>query len=699
MDVLDPSTCVCPHGSGVSYPNSFDYIPLASSFRGCRKLCPYSNNTPGATPALECGSLTLAGYSRCTLSGATVVAANSTGSGPSCDCSVPSTNPYTGQINGTWLLDATSGVCKPKCMHCVELGDGTCDTTQCPQNADGACRYTGESCDVPVCTGGLRNTVFNGTDCVCEPSWLYPDAHGTDCGVDVCTLYNGTAPIASVSDMGACKCDEPLVTDTNPNSPYFRLCVLPCGEFGAYMPSLGVCICDDGTQGPSCAATPCDADYSDGYYTLRVSTDIFFNSSSSILDREYTFVNQRVCSCPYIQRQGLFCDVDTCVHGTPRAPPEQGCDCSPVAHGVLCELEYCDPAHSVLGMGAESKSDFACYCKPGWFGPHCSRNMCGDDLPGHPVPCGGSDDEPDCVFSTLDYNCACDPGVFDASGRCIYLPTCGKNGTLYAKDDMSGYECVCAFPYSGVQCADLPCGVTTLDELDEERMRWWPIEDGTACECVSPYSGPRCEVVNCSEYNTWQYSNPTVQVIQQGDTSCGCSVSDHSLKYVGVEVGGNSSVYGWACTPNCMRMWTYAGTVTECICIEGVMGHLCDTLSTSLMVTPYTSTLPRLMSSVYDSFYDDGPISIVISFGDANFTWPKHPYSDRYIYLNWVYMNGGVDVVAQREKRMSTLQLVGWIVFAVTMGAFLVAFVYFGTDDVSLKVDLDDPDSDHDGEY
>ena len=579
---VTPNVCQCPANS-TQYPGPNDALPFAA-FRGCRKLCGTQSH-PALDLATECGSLrTVNGVPTFTMCGngtnASLIAANDAGASPSCSCGSVGLNVATGQTNATYIVSNHSSageVCEPRCLHCVETPTGACNASDCPQYPDGLCQYTGPRCSERICHSN-HYAFFNGTACACNPEWAFAD-NDTFCSHDLCVASGGALPSPTHAGSHGCICPYPLQVDTNPDSTTYRLCVDACGPFGTANLTTQECVCmSDLVSGPYCEHVACDT--SKGYVTT-VQNSTLENATLSTSNESFS---APVCVCRFTQFTGPACNESACVHGTPNEVPTDGCACAGIWTGALCTEHTC-----VHGQPTSNATTAVCACEPGWGGALCDFNLCGKNSPLPPEPCGAPQ-QPDCVFLSLDYNCACgDIATFNAgSGHCEPPLFCGEHGHLALDTVRQQPYCNCHFPWSGLYCDALPCGVSMVQELNDTRMRWFHTLDehvGTgashetvACECIPPFSGNAtgCTTIDCSGFTR---NAEVIPSTNESTGECECPTQGYVFGVPWYDTSLRDSLS--ACHRPCNVFGTIGvqSTFNQCVCREGYLGVLCDVLA------------------------------------------------------------------------------------------------------------------------
>lgn len=563
-----PDTCQCPPGS-VQYPSARDTQPY-DTFRGCRKLC---NNTHqlGNRGCEECGSYDLQGQSRCSLP---PVAANVAGE-PVCSCADKGINTITRQT-GVTMVDAEdgSGVCAPKCVHCLEdLTTGDCNTTACPQREGFDCQYQGPRCNLPLC-GPHRHSIHNGTACECWPTWLY--AGDPDCEQDVCTATGGTPPQDTTKDALACICPTGLTPDTDPSSATYRLCVVDCGDFGVYNHNTSQCECTSPVfGGTSCQDSLCAPGL------LADGTRAF--TPSVVIDPNTTRPVAATCGCAIFGYTGVFCNETSCGGGVP--PPTDGPDNATCVCGTAWEGPLCNAPACVRGTPSDNSSTASCICDPGWTGQLCDENECGHHVPVAPEPCGGPN-ESSCVFASFDYNCDCGQlGMFVSSGHCEGDFDCGDKGHLHGGVNNSDPpSCVCDWPWVGPRCGSLPCNApNTTFFFGSQHFAYTHHTEYTRgepmlCDCIEPWSGNTtgCQDLDCDYFNQHEYVNPDQRVVARPSSRNTCECEDPS-NYDLVDTHSGSSAF-FKCVLRCSvhNSDPSLNNDTHCACLEGFVGRRCD---------------------------------------------------------------------------------------------------------------------------
>lgn len=492
--------CDCTALGGQQYPQlGIDAKPW-SVFRGCRKKCVVNEDME------ECGGAQPTRLTRC--DGAPVNM-SSTGTAV-CNCSLPSANRNTHTI-GTWI--AGGGTCTPTCERCVELPDGTCDSSRASYKNTGVCQHSGDNRDQLICGTNPAST-WNGSHCDCHPRTLFTRTDGTqtswNCSRTICDEQpHSTSP---EPPLVACVCDGAFVTDWDALSPTFLHCVPHCGANSEHFNNVtNICDCDAIHTGEHCALSLCVW----GHTAVGIGT----NAS---------------CVSDYPQFGGTFANDSVCVSGDPKNPPGVGCDCPATRTGLYCQHAVC----SIHGVAIETAGDHFCACEQGWTGDECQYSSCGYTLPITPELCG-SQTNVTCNHADRYFNCNCGQvATYDPGLGCVADRVCANDGAFIA-DGTNTLTCACADGFHGTFCDHHVCDgrrnirhtiaktgsvSMSMQNAAEPFVREFGVFD---CVCAFPYSNfaDHCADVNCSAIAVEGVSVATT-MIQRTPHVCGCIDND-----------------------------------------------------------------------------------------------------------------------------------------------------------------------------
>ena len=366
------------------------------------------------------------------------------------------------------------------CQPCAQDAAGNCSTTcnmfsSC--SGQGRCRALTGDC---VCFAGWGGANCSRQDCgECDP--CVQNAFGAGCAAqcDMFETCNGNGRCRG--DTGACECypgwtgpecDTPNeCPDCSPcsqdrNSLDCVECNMftTCNGHGRCRGGTGDCICYDGWGGPDCAS-----EVSGPFSTTAAfSTTASYGQVSTTPEPTPPTDPISTSSVP---------STPAPTSGVTTTPPPQECpsSCSPCAQDDFeseCAAE-CDMFATCNGHGRCRGLTGDCVCYPGWAGSVCHIDLC---TPCSPCPQNllESDCTTECdMFSTcnghgrcrgLTGDCECYPGwggpgcqgEVCGDGMIIGNETC-DDGNYWAYDGCRGCQVECGWDCSGGECAGI-CG-------------------------------------------------------------------------------------------------------------------------------------------------------------------------------------------------------------------------------------------------
>ena len=385
-------------------------------------------------------------------------------------------------------------------------------------------------------TAVARAGVAIATWVVVGAAWLFGAALAAGCGggaeADPCGTVDCSrhGSCVAVGGTAACECDP----------GYFALGVVcqpdPCAArtctHGSCRQAYGLCECDAGWGGDSCATC---------------ATDYHLEGGDCVPDRP--------------------CQTHHCVHGQCRLDGEaEVCDCNPGYVGDVCDT--CAPGYHAEGLTCVADPADACHPNPCTAayrttcvlegtsyrcdcdeGFHLEGITCVGDDACHPNPCTAQS-RATCVVVGGGYECDCDAGYHLEGSACVVDDACHPNPCTETHKTActitsGGHTCSCDAGHhlEGSACvADDPCHPNPCTESHKTACTVAGL--GHTCGCDSGYhlEGSACVLDDACHPDPCTATNKTVCTITGGGHTCSCDAGFH--------LEGSACVGDDACHPN-----------------------------------------------------------------------------------------------------------------------------------------------------